>query len=117
MLLLCIGSKGCDVCGTFDFAQASVAKEIDVVLSKFESSCQPKKYITMSQHKFFTHKQQEGQPLSKFATLKDSLVKDMAICEVLDNKLREQMLHTSHLNLETVIKLGHAAEKTQKQHV
>ena len=93
ILLSCIGSKGRKVYGTFDFAESDNAKMLNVVLEMFDTYCQPKKNITISRHKCFTNKQQEGQTFSDFvtalkrlsdecdlATLNDSLVKDMIIC-------------------------------------
>ena len=68
ILLSCIGSKGCKVYGTFDFAEPDDAKKLNVILEMFDTYCQPKKNITISQHKFFTNKQQEGQTFSDFVT-------------------------------------------------
>ena len=127
ILLSCIGSKGREVYGTFDFATPDDANNLDTVIAKFEQYCKPKKNITISRHKFFTQKQQDGQPFTdfvttlkrlgdecEFQTLKESLVKDMIICGVTDNKLRERMLREADLDLPKAIKLGLAAEETQK---
>ena len=88
ILLSCIGPKGREVYGTFDYAEEGDNKKLDVVMDKFEAYCKPKKNITISRHKFFTHKQKDGQSFSDFVTalkrlsdecefqdLKDSLVK------------------------------------------
>ena len=61
--------------------------------------------------KFFTQ-QEEGKTFGDFATVKDSL--DMIICSVLNDKLKERMLHELDLNLDKAIKLGHAAEDSRK---
>ena len=74
-------------------------------------------------HKFFAYKQSEGQSFvaelrklsneCSFGDLKDSLIKDMIICGVVDNSLRERMLHQRDINLKKAIELGQAAEETK----
>lgn len=91
--------------------------------------CNPRKNTTILRHKFFTYRQEEGQKFGDFVThlktlsqdcdfltLRDSLVKDMIICGVTDNKLRERFLREADLDLDEAIKLGQAAEET-KRHV
>ena len=98
----------------------------DTVLAKFMTYCNPRKNITITRHKFFTYKQQEGQPFNgyimelkkrssecEFGTLQDSLNKDMIVCGVIDNSLRERLLRDADLALENAIASGHAAEETR----
>ena len=129
ILLSCIGSKGREIYETFDFDtnDENDCWKLDSVLKKIDLYCNPKKNTTILRHKFFTHKQSEGQqflefvtelkPLSdkcEFATLLDSLIKDMVICGINDNKLRERMLRETDLTMDKAIKLGQAAEETKK---
>ena len=71
--------------------------------------------------------QKEGQTFQNFVTelrqlsedcefqdLKDSLIKDMIICGIVDNQLRERMLREPNINLVKSIQLGQAAEETKK---
>ena len=62
---------------------------------------------------FVTHLKTLSQDCD-FLTLRDSLVKDMIICGVTDNKLRERFLREADLDLDEAIKLGQAAEETKK---
>ena len=131
ILLSCIGSKGREIYETFDF-DANVENDcwkLESVLKKFDIYCSPKKNTTIRRHKFFTHNQHDGQPFlefvtelktlsdeCEFTTLRDSLIKDMIICGICDNKLRERMLNETDITLEKAIKIGIAAEET-KRHI
>ena len=50
----------------------------------------------------------------EFATLQDSLIRDMIVIGVMGNSLRERLLRLDNLSLEDAIKLGQAAEATKK---
>ena len=133
ILLSCIGEKGREIFETFEFPAKENEADPDPsmllanVLAKFEGYCNPRKNITIMRHKFFSYRQDEGQSFGdfltqlkslsqdcEFETLKDSLIKDMIICGVTDNKLRERMLREADLDLNKAIKLGQAAEETKK---
>ena len=125
ILLTCIGETGREIYKTFEFAQDQ-AMVLQTILEKFDVYCNPRKNITMIRHQFFSYKQSEGQNFAnfvtelkkrsadcEFSTLKNSLVKDMIICGILDNSLRERMLRETELTLERAIQLGQAAEHTR----
>ena len=97
------------------------------MLEKFTSYCNPRKNITILRHKFFTCKQVEGQSFNDFVTelkkhvsecefgdLTTSLTKDMIVCGVADNTLRERLLRDGDLTLEKAIAAGRAAEETKR---
>ena len=78
-------------------------------------------------HKFFTHRQVEGQSFDEFVTslrklsadcefgeLTSSLIRDIIVVGVTSNQLREQMLREPNLSLEQAIRLGQSAEEAQK---
>ena len=73
------------------------------------------------------YKQQEGQSCNEFvtelkrrssecefATLQDSLIRDMIVCGVTDRSLRERLLRDAELTLEKAIAAGHAAKETKR---
>ena len=112
ILLTCIGEQGREIYQTFEFATDFDKLKLQPVLAKFENYCNPRTNTTIIRHKFFTNKQSEGQSFNNFVTelrklsnecsfedLKDSLIKDMIICGVLDNSLRERMLRDQTLIL------------------
>ena len=127
ILLTCIGPKGRDIYETFTFEQDTDKLKLKPVLEKFTSYCNPRMNITILRHKFFTYKQVEGQSFNDFVTelkkrgsecefgeLTTSLTKDMIVCGVADNTLRERLLRDGDLTLEKAIAAGHAAEETKR---
>ena len=127
ILLTCIGPKGRDIYETFTFEQDTDKLKLKPVLEKFTMYCNPRKNITILRHKFFTYKQVEGQCFNDFVTelkkrssecefgdLTPSLTKDMIVCGITDNPLRERLLRDADLTLEKAIAAGHAAEETKR---
>ena len=89
--------------------------------------CNPRKNITILRHQFFTYSQHEGQSFNDFVielkkrasececgTLADSLIKDMIVCGVADQSLRERLLRDADLTLTKAIDAGIAAEETKR---
>ena len=77
-------------------------------------------------YKFFIYKQKEGENFDDFVTqlkklsadcefgeLKDSLIRDVIIIGVSDNRLRERLLREPSLSLDNAIKYGQATEETK----
>ena len=125
-LLTCIGAKGREIYDTFTYTSDDDKLKLDVVLKCFDDYCEPRKNTTMARHKFLTHKQSTGQSFNEFVTelknlsddcefgtLKDSLVRDIIICGVNNNNLRERFLREDVIDLPKVIKIGLAAEQTK----
>ncbi|CAB4033390.1 Hypothetical predicted protein, partial [Paramuricea clavata] len=113
ILLTCIGEKGREIYDTFEFENAGDKLKLKPVLKKFEEYCNPRSNTTFERHKSFTYRQEEGQTFTSFVTelkkrsaacefdtLKDSLIKDMIICGISDNALRERMLREPNINLQ-----------------
>ena len=50
----------------------------------------------------------------EFATLQDSLIRDMIVIRVIGNSFRERLLRIDNLSLEDAIKIDQAAEATKK---
>lgn len=127
IFLTCIGKQGLEIYNTFRFANDSDKMKLKPVMEKFEAYCKPRKNITLIRHHFFTYRQGEGQSFDafvtelkkrssqcEFATLQDSLIRDMIVIGVMGNSLRERLLRMDNLSLEDAIKLGQAAEATKK---
>ena len=47
--------------------------------------------------------------------LRDSLICDIIICGINDNRLREPLLREPELTLQKAVQLGHAAEETKRR--
>ena len=126
LFLTCIGEQGREIYETFEFPNADDKLKLKPVIEKFENYCNPRANTTIMRHKFFTHRQSEGQDFKTFvtelktlsaecdfSTLRDSLIKDMIICGVSDNQLRERMLREPAINLQKAVELGHSSEQTK----
>ena len=100
---------------TFEFDTDTDKLKLQPVFPKFENYCNPRTNTMIIRHKLFTYKQSEGQSFNNFVTelrklsnkctfgyLKDSLIKDMIICGVVDNSLRERMLREPDINLKPI---------------
>ena len=127
ILLHCIGSKSREIYNTFTFAEQGDNMKFDKIIEKFDGYFTPKKNLTLLRFKFFTARQQDGESfdefltrlrkLSKdcdFASLQDSLLRDMIIIGILDKRLQERLLRESDITLENTIKHCQASEVTKK---
>ena len=127
IFLTCIGKQGLEIYNTFVFADDGDKMKLKPVMEMFETYCKPRKNITLTRHHFFTYQQSEGQSFDafvtelkkrssqcEFATLQDSLIRDMIVIGVISNSLRERLLRIDNLSLEDAIKIGQAAEATKK---
>ena len=113
ILLTCIGEQGHEIYQTLEFNTDTYKLKLQPVIAKFENYCNPRTNTLIIRHKFLTYKQSEGQSFDNFVTalrklsnecsfgdLKDSLIKVMIICGVVDNSLRERMLREPDINLK-----------------
>ena len=127
ILLHCIGSKSGEIYNTLTFAEQGDNMKFDKIIEKFDVYFTPKKNLTLLRFKFFTASQQDGesfdefltrlQKLSKdcdFASLQDSLLRDMIIIGILDKRPQERLLRESDITLENTIKHCQAIEVTKK---
>ena len=97
-------------------------------LEMFDKFCNPRKNFDFSPLQFFTYRQKEGESFDDFVTqlkklsydcesgeLRDSLIRDVIIIGVSDNRLRERLLREPSLSLDNAIKYGQATEETKNQ--
>ena len=123
ILLTCIGKQGRDIYNTFQFVEGEEMK-FKIVVQMFQDYCSPRKNITFLRHKLFTCKQrdghvswsQHGQSFDEFVTelkkrsAREGIIRDIIICWINDNRLRERLLREPELTLQKTIQIGHAAE-------
>ena len=127
ILLHCIGSKSGEIYNTFTFVEQGESMKFDEIIEKFDGYFTPRKNLTLLRFKFFTAHQQDGESfdefltrlrkLSKyceFASLQDSLLRDMVIIGILDKRLQERLLRESDITLEKTIEHCQANEVTKK---
>ena len=127
ILLTCIGKRGREIYNTFTWENVGDSLKFNIVIEKFKEYCNPRTNVTFLRYKFFTYKKVDGQSFDEFVTelkkrsaecqfgtLKDELVRDIIICGLADNRLRERLLRDPGLTLEKTIELGQAAEETKR---
>ena len=104
ILLHCIGHKGREIYNTFLVEPREHSMIFTKIIEKFDEYCIPRKSITFLRHKFFTHRQVQGQSFDEFVTslrklsadsefgdLNSSLIRDIIVVGVTSNRLRESM--------------------------
>ncbi|XP_074030761.1 uncharacterized protein [Leptinotarsa decemlineata] len=112
---------------TFDFAEGEKDK-IFILLTKFNEYFNPKRNLTYERHKFLTAKQLEGQTIEQYITslknlslsceleqLRESLVKDILICGIKSDHLREKLLQSDCEKLDDAIKICITSESVREK--
>ena len=61
ILLHCIGEDGLEAFKTFEFEREEDKKKIDVVLTKYDDYCSPRKNTLFERFKVWNRSQQEGK--------------------------------------------------------
>ena len=126
-MLTCIGSKVREIYNTFIVENDEDKMTLSVIITKFYEYCTPRKSLTYLKNKLFTYRQEKGQPfddfvtqlkkpasICQFSTLKESLIRDIIVVGILENRLWERMLRDRELTLEKAISMGHSDEETNK---
>ena len=105
IFLTCRGPKGKkSYCAfAFDSPQNEINQEI--VLAKFDAYCQPRKNLTLTQHRFFTCEQVKNQRFDNYVTelrhkakdselgdITDTLMQHVLICNIKDSRVKEHLL-------------------------
>ncbi|XP_061876955.1 uncharacterized protein K02A2.6-like [Entelurus aequoreus] len=127
LLLTIAGPQAIEVFNTFVFDTPDDNGKLDVVLSKFDAHCSPKKNETYERYVFLSRTQRQHEPFDSFltdlrlkaqscnfATLKDSMIRDQIVFGVEDKKVRERLLREMELTLAGAIKICQASELSQK---
>ena len=105
LLLTIAGPQAIEVFNTFVFDSPEDNEKLDVVLSKFDTHCSPKKNETYERYVFRSRIQRQHEPFDSFLTdlrlkaqscnfvmLKDSMIRDQLVYGVEDKKVRERLL-------------------------
>ena len=107
----------------FTFESNDDKMKFSKILEKFDEYCNPRKNLTFLCYKLFTYRQKEGESFDdslsqlkklsadcKFGELKDSLIQDVIMIGVSDNRLHERLLREPSLSLDNAIEYGQATE-------
>ena len=126
-LLNAAGSEAQEVHDLFVFANEDEKKDYKVILKKFGEYCRPKKNVVYERHKFWSRRQNEGEPFDKWLkemrviakdcefAEEDNMIRDKIVYGVFDKKVQERMLRKSDLTLKDATDMCRAAESSQSQ--
>ena len=127
IFLTCIGVKGREVYSTFTFESEDDKLKIKKIIERFDAYCEPVKNITYIRHNVFTCKQTEGQRFDEYLTelkrraldcefgnLREDLIKDILICGIHEEKLRERLLQMPKVTLKEATEQGLAAKEIKR---
>lgn len=126
-LLTLIGEEGIRIFNTFKIEEANKDK-LDVLIKYFDEYFNPKKNVTFERYKFLTCKQKEGQSVENYVTLlkglaqscelgtlEENLVKDVMICGLVSEPLREKLLLEEATTLNDAIRMCVNMESTRER--
>ena len=126
-LLSIIGSEALEIYNTFEWTN-DTDRTTEAVMNKLEKFCKPKRNFTYERYILMTRKQASDEKIDDFVKdlriladsceyglLKESIIKDVFVLGVHDNKLREHFLKDSTLDLDKAIEIGRASEKAMEQ--
>ena len=114
-LLNVVGKDGQELYETFTLSEED-SKNISKVLKAFEARCVAVEKVIYEHYMFNKRTQEVGENIQHFITdvlklaencqygdLKDDLIRDKSISGITDDRVREKLLGTRGLNLETAI--------------
>ena len=127
-LLTIIGDDAMAEYNKFQWAKSGDDKKITPVLNKFEEFCAGKINVIYERYLFNTCSQQDGETIEQYVTklrtrsenceyaaLEESLIRDRVVLGIINDKLREKLLHKPDLTLQTAIDDIKVYESTKKQ--
>lgn len=102
---------------------AEEEKKLDVVMSKFEDYCMPKKNVVFERYMFHKRVQKEGETFEQFLTdvkklartcefnnMTDEMVRDRIVLGVHEASVQERLLRIEELTLQKALQSGRGCE-------
>ena len=122
-----IGQEGRDIYNTMAFKDTEFDK-IEVLFSKFDEYCEPRKNIIMERYKFNTRMQRSDETpdqyvielklLAKnceFGALESELIRDRVVYGITSERVKERLLREQDLTLEKALELCRINEQSKEQ--
>ncbi len=127
-LLSVVGQDAVDTYSTFTYDEEGDDKKFDKVVEKFATHCKGKKNITYERYVFNCRVQVEGESVDTFVTalktladtcefgdLKESLILHRVIIGIKDKGMKQRLLRTDNLTLDTALTQIRAATAAASQ--
>ncbi|XP_060076924.1 uncharacterized protein K02A2.6-like [Ylistrum balloti] len=126
--LTCIGADALEIFEGFEFETEDQAKDINLVIQKFDTFCVGKTNETYERYCFNKRDQEQSENIDTYVSilrtlaktcnygaLEDDLIRDRMVIGIRDNNTRKKLLQDAKLKLNTCIDVCRASEKTSKQ--
>ena len=127
ILLHTCGPEGQDIYQTFTWGEEEDKNDINLVLKKFQTHCEPCLNVVFERYVFWERNQQEGESFDQWVMdlkLKaetcrfqetDAMLRDKIVFSISDTAVKERLLREPDITLKKVLNYCRAAE-TSKAH-
>ena len=128
ILLHTAGPEAQDVHETFTYTGDEQRNDIETVLLKFRTYCEPRKNIVFERYQFWDRNQNASEPIDQwvtdlrskaakceFGTFESDMIRDKVVFGVRDQRIKERLLREADLTLNKALDICRAAEISQQQ--
>ena len=128
ILLHTAGPGAQDVHETFTYTGDEQINDIETVLLKFRTYCEPRKNIVFERYQFWDCNQNASEPIDQwvtdlrskaakceFVTFESDMIRDKVVFGVRDQRIKERLLREADLTLNKALNICRAAEISQQQ--
>ena len=122
ILLHTAGPEAQDVHETCTYTGDEQRNDIETVLLKFRSYCEPRKNIVFERYQFWNRNQNASEPIDQwvtnlrskaakceFGTFESDTIRDKVVFEVRDDRIKERLLREADLILNKAVDVCRAA--------
>ena len=128
ILLHTAGPEAQDVHETFTYTGDEQRNDIETVLLKFRTYCEPRKNIVFERYQFWDRNQNASEPINQwvtdlrskaakceFGTFESDMIRDKVVFGVRDQRIKGRLLREADLTLNKALDICRAAEISQQQ--
>ena len=129
ILLHTAGPDAQDVHDTFTYTGDEQRNDIETVLLKFRTYCEPRKNIVFERYQFWNRNHNASEPIDQwvtdlrskaakceFGTFESDMIRDKVVFGVRDDRIKKRLLREADLTLHKAADVCRAAE-TRKQQI
>ena len=122
------GPEAQDVHETFTYTGDEQRNDIETVLLKFRTYCEPRKNIVFERYQFWDRNQNASEPIDQwvtylrskaakceFGTFESDMIRDNVVFGVRDERIKETLLREADLTLNKALDICRAAEISKQQ--
>ena len=112
----------------FTYTGNEQRNDIETVLQKFRSCCEPRKNIVFERYQFWDRNQNASEPIDKwvtdlrsraakceFGTFESDMIRDKVVFGVRDDRIKERLFRQADLTLNKALDVCRVAETNKQQ--